>query len=267
MLTLSTCTHRLAADAVPTSTFRNTIVGLATAVLLIGCTDEPTTIAVAEEDFQRVQAEANNSFFPQAKIVDFEGPSFVGAGAHEWVVWLEMEPSGMTQCYNWFYRVPGVGTWTVVKTESNTGFSSAYERSVSFGDPTFELRVWVGYVVGDCLPGESGWNPDARVHAVNVLPPAAYIDGPGQIWEAGYYVWEASYPEGQTPFTYQWQINYHNYPGWGNLGTQETQGLNVAANDGGFSLRVTVTTADSIDAVGHLNVENYAGCPPPEVVC
>jgi subtilisin family serine protease len=184
---------------------------------------------------------------PQPVSTTITGPTSVStAGTYTW----QSNPSGGDGTYIicWEYRVAG-GTWQIV------GSASSYSRTVSPGEPDFELRVAVtslGVTVAD-------------THLVDVAggvsPPTAGITGPSSISTAGTYAWQANAAGGDGSYAYVWE---HRVQGgtWSVVGSGSSYSRAVSTSDADFELRVTVTSAGLSGSDTHL-VDVVQAIPPP----
>lgn len=169
--------------------------------------------------------------------------------------------SGTTSTSGTSFAAPAVAGTGALIWAQNPSWSHSQVRQ--------HLR-WTAEDLGP--PGQDPTFGHGRVDAeaaVTMAPQLfASIDGPGWIGEAGTYNWNADHSGGKPPFTYQWAVNYDDLGGgWGNLGTSQSQSLNVHPSDGNFTLRVTVTSADGQSTMPTRYVTNAAACPPPEITC
>jgi subtilisin len=98
-------------------------------------------------------------------------------------------------------------------------------------------------------------------------PLSVFIDGETYITSPDEYEWEAFPSGGDGQYEYQWAVRYVEHGGgWGNLGTERTQKLNVAQGDGDIELRVTVTSGGETTQSPPFRVTNSIGCFP-EIIC
>jgi subtilisin family serine protease len=178
---------------------------------------------------------------PRANIT---GPtSITTAGTYTW--YANASGGNGTYTYNWEYR-EGTGAWTAV----GCGCAS-YSRTVSAGNPSFELRVTV---TSNGLTGS-----DTHPVTVNIPTspvPSVYITGPTYIYGGSSNTWTANPSGGNGTYTYQWQYSMSGST-WSNGATTKSYTRTVGLYATSLYLRVTVTSngASATSATYYVEVE------------
>lgn len=183
------------------------------------------------------------------------GPtSITAAGTYTWNT--TVTGGNGTNTYAWEYRVQG-GTWTSV----GCGCAS-YTRTVSAGNPSFELRVTVtsNGLTGSDTHLVSVTIPTVTPFAVTITGPSNLVGG-----EAG--TWQANVTGAPGAVTYQWQYRTASVTTWTDVGTNSPTYSRNAPLRASFYLRVIVTSGSASVLDDHYVAVEPVVIEPCDPIC